>query len=216
MSTAATEVRQKKTGRRKSARMILLKTLLWLLCLTPLTILLWRFRTGNLGANPAEFLSHRTGWWTLTLIMATLTITPLRRLTGWNQLIQFRRPIGLFAFFYGCLHLSTYVVFDQFFDFSAMLEDIRKRPYITVGFTAFVLMIPLALTSTKGWIRRLGKRWTKLHRLIYLTAILGVLHFFWKAASKADVREPLIFAAILALLLALRVWRARPHKHVRA
>lgn len=187
--------------------MILLKTLLWLACLTPLAILLWRFKTGNLGANPAEFLSHRTGFWTLTLIMCTLAITPLRRLTGWNQLIQFRRPIGLFAFFYGCLHLSTYVVFDQFFDFGAMLDDIKKRPYITVGFTAFVLMIPLAMTSTKGWIRRLGKRWTKLHRLIYVTAILGVLHFFWKAASKADVSEPLIFATILAILFVLRVPR---------
>jgi sulfoxide reductase heme-binding subunit YedZ len=187
--------------------MILLKTLLWLLCLTPLGILVWRFFTGGLGANPAEFLSHRTGFWTLTLLMATLAVTPVRRLTGWNQLIQFRRPIGLFAFFYACLHFSTYIVFDQFFDFGAMLEDIKKRPYITVGFTAFVLLIPLAITSTKGWIRRMGKRWTLLHRLIYVSAILGVLHFFWKAASKADVRDPLIFAAVLAILFVLRMPR---------
>ncbi|MEX2283563.1 MAG: protein-methionine-sulfoxide reductase heme-binding subunit MsrQ [Gemmatimonadota bacterium] len=189
--------------------MILLKTLLWLLCLTPLGFLVYRGFTGGLGANPAEYLSHRTGFWTLTLIMVTLAITPLRRFTGWNQLIQFRRPIGLFAFFYACLHVTTYIVFDQFFDFGAMIEDIRKRPYITVGFTAFVLLIPLAITSTKGWIRRLGRRWTKLHRLIYVTAILGVLHFFWKEASKADVRDPLIFAGVLAVLLLARS-RLRP------
>jgi methionine sulfoxide reductase heme-binding subunit len=185
--------------------MILLKTLLWLLCLTPLGVLVWRFFTGRLGANPSEFLSHRTGFWTLTLLMVTLAVTPVRRITGWNPLIQFRRPIGLFAFFYACLHFSTYIVFDQFFDFGAMIEDIRKRPYITVGFTAFVLLIPLAITSTKGWIRRMGKRWTLLHRLIYVSAILGVLHFFWKAASKADVRDPLIFAAVLAILFVLRM-----------
>jgi sulfoxide reductase heme-binding subunit YedZ len=174
----------------------------WVLCLIPAGLLVWRFFTGGLGANPIEFITLKTGFWTLTLLLVTLAITPLRRITGWNRLVQYRRLLGLFAFFYATLHFMTYVALDLFFDFGAVAADIAKRPYITVGFSAFVLLIPLAVTSTKGWIRRLGKRWTKLHRLIYATGALGVLHYYWKV--KADTRQPLIFAAILIVLMLLR------------
>jgi methionine sulfoxide reductase heme-binding subunit len=147
------------------------------------------------------------------MIMATLAVTPLRRLTGWNRMVQLRRPLGLFAFFYATLHFLTYIVLDLFFDFGLVAEDILKRPYITVGFTAFLLLVPLAFTSTRGWIRRLGRNWLRLHRLIYPAAALAVLHFYWKKSAKADVSEPLLFAAILATLLLLRlVLRVRRHK----
>jgi methionine sulfoxide reductase heme-binding subunit len=179
------------------------RTLLFLLCLLPLANIVFDGLTGGLEAEPVKDITHRTGWWTLSLLMATLAISPLRRLTGWNQLIKFRRMLGLFAFFYATLHLLIYFGLDQVFSFAYIGEDIAKRPYITVGFTAWLLLIPLALTSTKGWIRRLGKRWTKLHRLVYLCAALGVLHFYWLV--KADTREPLLFAAILAILLAFRL-----------
>ena len=175
----------------------------FLLCLTPFLKLVWDGLRDDLTANPIEDLTHRTGWWTLTLLMVTLTVTPLRRLTGWNRLIQYRRMIGLFAFFYACLHVAIYFGLDQLLSFDYILEDIAERPYITVGFTAWVLLIPLALTSTKGWIRRLGKRWQRLHRLIYLSAALGVLHFLWLV--KADVRQPLIYASVLAVLMTLRL-----------
>jgi len=183
--------------------------LLWTLCLTPLGLLVWRGFHDELTANPLEFIQHRTGYCALTLIMVTLSITPLRRITGWNRIIQLRRPLGLFAFFYATLHFLTYLVFDQFFDFAAIVDDIAKRPYITVGFPAFVLLIPLAITSTKGWIRRLGKRWQLVHRLVYVSATLAVLHFFWKRSVKEDVFEPLVFAGILACLLAFRLARGR-------
>jgi sulfoxide reductase heme-binding subunit YedZ len=137
--------------------------------------------------------------------MVTLSVTPLRRVTGWNRIIQLRRPLGLFAFFYATLHFLTYVALDLFFDFSAVGADIVKRPYITVGFTAFVLLIPLAATSTKGSVRRLGRNWLRLHRLLYVSAGLAVLHFYWKKSAKSDVSEPLLFAAILAVLLMFRV-----------
>jgi sulfoxide reductase heme-binding subunit YedZ len=182
-----------------------IKLLVWPLCLTPFALLVYRAFTGGLGANPVETITLQTGFWSLTLLMVTLAITPLRRITGWNQLVQFRRLFGLFAFFYVTLHFLTYITFDHMFDLASIGEDILERPYITVGFTAFVLLIPLALTSTKGWIRRLGRRWQLLHRLIYFSASFAVLHFFWKKASKSDVREPLIFAAILAVLLLSRV-----------
>jgi methionine sulfoxide reductase heme-binding subunit len=175
----------------------------FLLCLTPFLKLVWDGLRDDLTANPIEDLTHRTGWWTLTLLMVTLTVTPVRRLTGWNRLVQYRRMIGLFAFFYACLHVAIYFGLDQLLSFDYILEDIAERPYITVGFTAWVLLIPLAITSTKGWIRRLGKRWQRLHRLIYVSAALGVLHFLWLV--KADVREPLIYALILAVLMALRL-----------
>ena len=184
-------------------RRIAPRALVFLICLIPFLKLGWDALRGDLTANPIEDLTHRTGWWALTLLMVTLAITPLRRLTGWNRAIEYRRMLGLFAFFYACLHVSIYFGLDQLLSFEYILEDIAERPYITVGFTAWLLLIPLALTSTRGWIRRLGKRWQRLHRLIYVSAALGVLHFLWLV--KADVREPLIFAAILGILMAFRL-----------
>jgi sulfoxide reductase heme-binding subunit YedZ len=179
-----------------------IKPIVWIGCLVPAGILAVRAWQGNLTANPLELLTNWTGYTTLVLIMVTLAVTPVRRLTGWNAVIKLRRLIGLFAFFYACVHFSIYIGLDIYFDWPRIAEDILERPYITVGFSAFVLLIPLAVTSTKGWIRRLGKRWTKLHRLIYATAALGVLHYYWKV--KADTRQPLIFAAILIVLMLLR------------
>ena len=181
----------------------IVKPLLWIVCLTPAARLLIGALRDDLGANPIEALTLTTGFWTLVLLMATLAVTPLRRLTGWNRLVQLRRPLGLFAFFYVTLHFLVYIVLDQFFAFGYIIEDIAERPYITVGFTAFLLLIPLAITSTRGWIRRMGRNWQRLHRVLYLAAGLGVLHFFWKV--KADTREPLLFAGILAVLLASRL-----------
>lgn len=185
--------------------MLAAKAAIWMLCLTPAGLLIWRAFTGGLGANPIEFITLRTGFWTLVLLMVTLAVTPVRRVTGWHRIIQFRRMLGLFAFFYATLHFLTYVTLDLFFDFSAIGADIVKRPYITVGFTAFLLLVPLALTSTKGWIRRLGRNWLRLHRLLYVSAALAVLHFYWKKSAKSDIAEPLIFAGILAALLLFRV-----------
>jgi methionine sulfoxide reductase heme-binding subunit len=169
----------------------------------PFLLLLVDAATGNIGVEPVEAITHRTGWWALTLLLVTLSVTPIRRLTGYNQIAPLRRPLGLFAFFYATLHVLTYFVLDLFFDLSYIAEDILERPYITVGFTAWVLLLPLAITSTRGWIRRLGKRWQTLHRLVYLSAALAVLHFLWLV--KADTREPLIFGAVLTLLLVLRL-----------
>lgn len=185
--------------------MTAVKTVLWLLCLIPAAQLAWRAWTGRLTANPIEFITLHTGFWALVLLLATLAVTPVRRITGWNRVIQIRRPLGLFAFFYALLHFLTYVALDLFFDFGAVAADILKRPYITVGFVAFVILIPLAATSTKGAIRRLGRNWLRLHRLLYLSAALAVLHFYWKKSAKSDVSEPLIFAGILALLLLARI-----------
>jgi len=162
---------------------------------------------GNLTADPIEEITHRTGWWALTLLMVTLGVTPLRRLTGWNQLVQMRRMLGLYAFFYTTLHLLTYVVLDLFFALDILLEDVMKRPYITVGFAAFLMLLALAVTSTRASIRRLGRRWQQLHRLVYVAALLGVVHFYWQV--KADTREPLVYGAILALLLVARVRAVR-------
>ena len=161
---------------------------------------------GTLGANPIETITHVTGDWTLRLLLATLAITPLRRLFGWRRLAPYRRTLGLLAFTYVSLHLLTYAALDLFFDWEAVLEDIVERPYITAGFTGFVCLLPLALTSTRGWIRRLGRRWVQLHRLIYAASLAGVVHFLWLV--KADLREPLVYAAVLALLLGVRVWLA--------
>jgi sulfoxide reductase heme-binding subunit YedZ len=169
---------------------------------------------GHLTADPIEEITHRTGWWAITLLMVTLAVTPVRRLTGWNHLVRMRRMLGLYAFFYAALHLLTYVVLDLFFAFDIFLEDVMERPYITVGMAAFTMLLALALTSTKGWIRRLGKRWQQLHRLVYVAALLGVVHFYWQV--KADTREPLIYAGVLAALLAARVTAARAARAVRA
>jgi sulfoxide reductase heme-binding subunit YedZ len=184
-----------------------LKPLVFLSALLPFLDLVWRAVAGELSANPIEDITLTTGRWTLRFLMITLAVTPLRRLTGWQPAIRFRRMLGLFAFFYGTLHFLTYAVLDQFFAWEFILADIAKRPYITVGFAAFLLMIPLALTSTSGMIRRLGgRRWAWLHRLVYLTAVGGVVHYFWKV--KADPRDPLFYAAVLAVLLGWRVWVA--------
>lgn len=174
-----------------------------LLCILPLLRLLALGVTGGLGANPIEFITRSTGTWTLVGLLVTLSVTPLRRLTGRPDLVRFRRMLGLFTFFYACLHFVTYIWLDQFFDPAAIARDIVKRPFITVGFTAFVLLIPLATTSTHTMMRRLGRRWQKLHRLIYPIAMLGVTHFLWLV--KKDLTEPLIFGAVLALLLVLRL-----------
>lgn len=187
---------------------ILLKTVLWLACLSQLAYLLYRGLTEGLGANPIEFITLSTGTWTLILILTTLSITPLRRITGLNWLIKLRRPIGLFAFFYACLHFTTYIWLDKFFDLHDMIKDVAKRPFITAGFLAFVLMIPLASTSTAAAVRNLGgKNWQWLHRLIYVTAISAVVHFWWKV--KADHRGPAIYGAILVTLLLARFIRRR-------
>ncbi|MEX2467112.1 MAG: protein-methionine-sulfoxide reductase heme-binding subunit MsrQ [Gemmatimonadota bacterium] len=184
-----------------------LKTVLWLGALAPAAWLVAGLIQGRLGPNPIETLTLVTGTTALVLLLVTLAVTPLRRLTGWNPLIRLRRPLGLFAFFYVVCHFSVWFVFDMVFNPRWMIEDIIQRPYITVGFAAFLLLIPLAVTSTKGWIRRLGKRWTKLHRLAYLATALAVVHYFW--VVKADTRLPFIFAVILVILIATRIPLAR-------
>ena len=179
------------------------KAALFLLCLGPFGELLWRIVHNNLGANPVEFLQHATGDWILRFLVFTLSITPLRKLFKLPDLIRFRRMLGLFAFFYACLHFLTYLGPDQSFDLAAMWKDVAKRPFVTVGFAGFVLLIPLAITSTAGWIRRLGgKRWQQLHRAIYITAVCGVIHYYWLV--KSDVRKPLFYAALVGVLL---LWR---------
>ena len=179
------------------------KPVVFLICLIPLGRLVWLGLHSRLGANPIEFITHSTGDWTLTFLLVTLSITPLRKITRQYWLISFRRMLGLFAFFYGFLHLMTYVWLDKFFDVHEMLHDIAKRKFITAGMTAFTLMIPLALTSTKWSIRKLGKRWQALHRLIYLSASAGVIHYVWLV--KADLKKPLEYAFILGMLLMYRV-----------
>jgi len=186
-----------------------LKPVIFLACLAPLGRLVWRGFHGGLGANPIETITHSTGDWTLTFLLITLSITPLRKLTRQYWLIGWRRMLGLYAFFYGTLHLTTYVWLDKFFDVHEMLADIAKRRFITAGMTAFTLMIPLALTSTRWAIRKLGgKRWQILHRLIYASAAAGVIHYIWLV--KADLKKPLEYASVLGVLLAYRVvaWMA--------
>ncbi len=180
----------------------------WLACLLPL---LWLIAAGlrdALGANPIEYITRATGDWTLRMLMITLAVTPLRQFTGWHWLVRLRRTLGLYAFFYACLHLTTYVWLDQFFDIDGIVKDIVKRPFITIGFGAFVLLLPLAATSTNGMIRRLGGRlWQRLHRLVYVIGTLGVVHYWWLV--KKDITEPVIYALVLAFLLGARVWYAR-------
>ncbi|MGA2419137.1 MAG: protein-methionine-sulfoxide reductase heme-binding subunit MsrQ [Candidatus Acidiferrum sp.] len=181
-----------------------LKAPVFLLCLVPIGIVGWRALRGDLTANPIEFITHTTGDWALRFLLITLAITPLRKVLGLPELVRLRRMLGLFAFFYAGLHFSTYLVLDKFFDISEIWKDVLKRRFITVGFAAFLLLIPLAITSTAGWIRRLGgKRWQALHRLIYLSAILAVIHYYWLV--KSAVIRPLAYGAILAILLLFRI-----------
>ena len=192
------------------------KTVVHLLALTPLAILSWQMwavaTTGSdaLGADPVAEIEHRLGLWALRLLLLTLAITPLRQLTGWHVLVRFRRMLGLYAFAYASLHLAAYAVLDLRGAWPLLAEDIVKRPYITVGFLAWLLLVPLAVTSTRGWILRLGRRWASLHRLVYAVAVLAVLHFWWLV--KSDLREPALYAGIAALLLGwrmVRAWRLR-------
>jgi sulfoxide reductase heme-binding subunit YedZ len=174
-------------------------------CLSPLVVLTWQALTHNLGANPIDEITDQTGIWTLRLLLITLAVTPARRLTGWNRLIQLRRMLGLLAFFYGCLHFLTYIWLDQFFVIEDIIADVMERPFITVGFASFALLIPLAVTSTTAMIKRLGgKWWQRLHRLVYATAIGGVVHYLWLV--KADIQQPLLYGGILAVLLVYRFW----------
>ena len=184
------------------------KILLFVAALLLAAHLTYGLLQGTLGANPAEALQLGTGIWAFRFLVLTLAVTPIRRLTTWNGAIQFRRMLGLFAFFYACLHLLTYVVLDRYFDFAGVWEDIAKRPFITAGMVAFVAMIPLAITSTKGWIRRLGRRWQVLHRLIYVSALAAAVHYLWKV--KVMWGSPVYYAAIIGVLLLFRVgWQLK-------
>ena len=191
------------------------KPFVWLACLTPAALLLYNGFQGELGANPVETITNTTGIWTLRLVVIGLAITPLRWASGLNQLITYRRAVGLFAFFYGTLHFLTYFILDHQLEFGGLWDDVVKRPYITAGFTAFVLMIPLAVTSTKGWIRRLGRRWQVLHRLIYISAVCAAIHYLWKV--KVMIGSPVYYAIAIGLLLAFRVaWQLRSAKALKA
>jgi sulfoxide reductase heme-binding subunit YedZ len=190
-----------------------LKPLIFVLSLVPAAYLVFLGFTNNLGVNPAETLQLETGTRALRFLIATLTVTPLRRLTGWNRVISYRRMLGLFAFFYAFAHFLTYLILDQSFALDQMMADVVKRPFITMGFIAFVAMIPLALTSTKGWIRRLGRRWQSLHRLIYVSAVAASIHYVWKV--KVVLGAPVYYGLAVALLLAFRVlWSVRSAKPV--
>lgn len=181
------------------------KPLLFAAALIPLALLLHTAFTDQLGANPIETINRYTGDWTLRFLLITLAVTPLRKLTGWHVLIRLRRMLGLFAFFYASLHFLSWIWLDQYFDFAAMIQDVIKRPFITLGFICFVLLIPLAVTSTNAMVRRLGGRnWQRLHRLVYFIAVGGVVHFLWLV--KSDITEPLIYGMILAVLLGFRLW----------
>jgi len=189
------------------------RALLFLLCLIPFLDLIWRFEHNQLTANPIEVITHRTGDWALRFLLITLAITPLRAILNQPQLIRFRRMTGLYAFFYGCLHLTTWAWLDKGLDFSEMWQDVIKRRFITMGMFTLLTMLPLAVTSTAGWIRRLGyRRWQLLHRAIYISALAGVIHYYW--GVKSDIRLPVLYGCILALLLAYRFtiamqWRAQ-------
>ncbi|HWU99513.1 MAG TPA: protein-methionine-sulfoxide reductase heme-binding subunit MsrQ [Oxalicibacterium sp.] len=199
-------------------QLAVIKTVVFVLALLPFCRLVWGGFANQLGANPLEFITWNTGDWTLYFLCMTLAVTPLRRFSGWNWLVRLRRMIGLFAFFYAFLHFTTFLWFDHFFDVQEMLADVVKRPFILVGFTAFVLLIPLAVTSTNGMVKRLGaKRWQWLHRLIYLIAALGILHFWWMKAGKHNFEQPIIFGTIVAVLLLLRVmWAVQKRLKERA
>ncbi len=192
----------------------LAKPVVFVLALVPLAGLIFIVLTGRTSANPAEDIQLTTGIWALRFLLLTLAITPARRVTGWNLLIQYRRMLGLFAFFYATVHLFSYLAFDRSFALGEVVADVAKRPFITAGMAAFLFMLPLAVTSTKGWIRRLGRRWQTLHRLIYVSALAASLHFIWKV--KVVIGEPVYYAAILGVLLAFRLlWRFRPSRGIR-
>jgi sulfoxide reductase heme-binding subunit YedZ len=182
------------------------KVVVFVACLVPLGMLGWRALHSDLGANPLEVITHTTGDWTLRFLVFTLAVTPLRQITKQYWVIKFRRMLGLYAFFYGMLHFTTYLWFDKFFDWNEIVKDIGKRPFITIGFAGLVTMVPLALTSTAGMIRRLGKKWQVLHRLVYMSAIAGVIHYYWLV--KADVRKPVFYGVLVGVLLLYRaaVW----------
>jgi len=180
------------------------KPFVFILLLIPALYLAWGMWQETLGANPLEAIIRSLGDWGLRILLLTLAVSPLRRLTGWGQILRLRRMLGLFAYFYVILHLLGYLWLDQFFDWAEIWRDIIERPFITIGMVTVVLLTPLAITSTKGWIRRLGKNWKRLHKLVYLIAILGVIHFFWMV--KLDISEPTLYAIILALLLSERVF----------
>lgn len=181
----------------------IIKPVLFIVLLLPLAFLAYRFYSEGFGANPIETINRYTGDWALRILLATLVFSPLIRITRWNNIIQYRRMFGLFAFFYVCVHLSSYIGLDQYFDFAAIIDDVFKRPFITAGFSAFILLIPLAITSTNKMVERLQYRWIQLHKLVYLIAMLAVLHYWWMV--KVDTREPMIYAIILAILLGIRV-----------
>ncbi len=186
---------------------IFFKTLVFIACLLPLTFLITNFFLQKLGANPVETIIRDTGLWSLRFLMMTLCITPLRKLVGWQWGMKIRRMLGLYAFFYACLHFTAYLWFEEFFDFAAIWTDVMERPFITMGFITFVLMIPLAITSTHAMIKKLGgKRWQQLHRLVYLIAITSILHFWWMADSKGVLTTPIIYAVIIAILLLMRIF----------
>ena len=183
------------------------KTLVFGLCLAPTLVLIWDSVTGGLSVNPVEDITHRTGDWALRFLLLTLAISPFRWLSGWNGAMRYRRMLGLFTFWYASLHFSTYIVFDHFFDIRSITDDVIERKYVTAGFLAFILLLPLAVTSTQGWIRRLGKRWLGLHRLVYVAAVAGVVHFLWLV--KLETSEPLVYAAVLSGLFIARFVRLR-------
>jgi len=204
-ATAATAAARRARGAGEVPWVMPAKVVLFLFGLYPLARIVLLGFTGGLGANPIEFITRSTGLWTLVFLCITLAVTPARRLTGVNALVRFRRMIGLFAFFYVVLHFTTYVWFDKWFDVFAMLKDIAKRPFILVGFSAFLLLIPLAVTSPKAMVRKLGRRWQTLHKLIYPIAMLGVLHFWWVKSGKHDLLLPKIYGAIVIVLLGWRL-----------
>lgn len=191
----------------KKIMRLAIKPVLFMACLLPLVFLIIGAINNTLGANPVETMTRETGEWTLRFLLVTLMITPARRLLNFPWLIKLRRMLGLFVFFYAALHLLTYIWFDQFFDLNEIIKDIIKRPFITVGFTAFILLLPLAITSNKTMIRRLKKNWIKLHKLTYVIAVLAVLHFIWLV--KADYEQPIIYALILLFLFSYRVYPQR-------
>ena len=197
--------RKASTSANASRWIVPAKIAVFVAALYPLARLVLFGFTGGLGANPIEFITRSTGLWTLVFICITLAVTPLRKLTGWNALLRFRRMLGLFAFFYASLHFTTYFWFDKWFDIAAIVKDIGKRPFITVGFAAFVLLLPLAITSPKPMVRKLGRRWQTLHRAIYPIAALAILHFWWMKAGKHDLILPKIYGAIVIALLGWRV-----------
>ncbi|AOY97902.1 sulfoxide reductase heme-binding subunit YedZ [Cupriavidus sp. USMAHM13] len=188
-----------------------IKLAAWLLALLPFVRLLYLGATDRFGANPLEFVTRSTGTWTLVMLCATLAVTPLRRLLGWNWLVRLRRMLGLFAFFYGLQHFLLWVGVDRGFDFAYMLKDVAKRPFITVGFAAFMLMVPLAATSTNAMVRRLGGRaWQRLHRAVYAIAVLAILHYWWHKSGKHDFAVVSVYATVVFVLLGLRLWWRRP------